>query len=115
MFGDDKTNFPHKLLLTNREVANLRKASYLSADIKLSKTQLSRVVQLGGFLIRLPGPLLKIGLPFMKNIITLVAKSILIPLGLNAAASSADAGIHKKILEFGRPLSSAPRATTLII
>ena len=42
MIGDDETNFPHKLLLTNRQVANLRKAfaNYLSTDIKLSKTQL---------------------------------------------------------------------------
>ena len=40
MVGDDETNFPHKLLLTNRQVANLRKAfpNYLSTDIKLSKT-----------------------------------------------------------------------------
>ena len=44
--SDDKTNFPHKLLLTNRQVSNLCKAfaSYLSADIKLSKTQLSKIV-----------------------------------------------------------------------
>ena len=42
----DETNFPHKLLLTNRKVANLRKAfaNYLSTDIKLSKTQLSKVI-----------------------------------------------------------------------
>ena len=40
MIGDNETNFPHKLLLTNRQVANLRKAfaNYLSIDIKLSKT-----------------------------------------------------------------------------
>ena len=40
MIGDNETNFPYKLLLTNRQVANLRKAfeNYLSADIKLSKT-----------------------------------------------------------------------------
>ena len=38
--GDDETNFSHKLLLTNRQVANLLKAfaNYLSTDIKLSKT-----------------------------------------------------------------------------
>ena len=43
--SDDETNFPHKLLLTNRQVANLRKAfaNYLSTDIKLSKTQLSKI------------------------------------------------------------------------
>ena len=45
--SDDETNFPHKLLLTNKQVANLRKAfaNNLSADIKLSKTQLSKIVQ----------------------------------------------------------------------
>ena len=44
--SDDETNFPHKLLLTNRQVANLGKAfaNYLSIDIKLSKTQLSRII-----------------------------------------------------------------------
>ena len=55
------------------------------------------MVQLGGFLGRLLGPLFKTGLPLMKNVIKLLAKSVLISLGLTAAASSADAGIHKKI------------------
>ena len=66
MIGDNETNFPHKLLLTNRQVANLRKAfaNYLSTDIKLSKTQLSKMIQSGGFFGRLFGPLLKTGLPF---------------------------------------------------
>ena len=98
MIGDDETNFPHKLLLTNRQVANLPKvfASKSSADIKLSKTQLSGMVQLGGFLGRHLGPLLKAELPLMKNVITPLAKSALIPLGLTEAASAADAGIHKK-------------------
>ena len=60
MIGDNETNFP-KLLLTNRQVANLRKvfANYLSSDTKLSKTQLSKMIQLGGFLGRLLGPLQK--------------------------------------------------------
>ena len=98
--SDDETNFPHKLLLTNRQVANLRKAfaNYLSTDIKLSKTQLSKMIQSGGFLGRLLGPLLKTGLPLMKNVIKPLAKSVLIPLGLTAAASEADAGIQKKNL-----------------
>ena len=71
MIGDNETNFLHKLLLTNSQVANLRKAfaNYLSADIKLSKTQLSRMIQSGGFLDRLLGPLLKTGLPLIKNVI----------------------------------------------
>ena len=109
MIGDDETNFPHKLLLTNRQVANLRKAfaNHLSTDIKLSKTQLSKMIQSGGFLGRLLGPLLKAGLPLIKNVIKPLAKSVLIPLGLTATASAADAGIHKQILGSGN--------TTLII
>ena len=93
--SEDETNFPHKLLLTNRQVANLRKdfANYLSTDIKLSKTQLPKMIQLGGFLGRLLRPLLKIGLPLMKSVIQSLAKSVLIPLGLTAAASAADVGI----------------------
>ena len=69
--SDDKINFPHELLLTNRQVANLRKAfaNYLSTDIKLSKAQLSKMIQSGGFLGRPLGPLLKTGLPLMKNVI----------------------------------------------
>ena len=98
MVGDNETNFPHKLLLTKRQVTNLRKAfaNYLSTDIKLSKTQLSKMIQSGGFLGRLLGPLLKKGLSLIKNVIKPLAKSVLIPLGLTAAASAADAGIHKK-------------------
>ena len=98
MIVDNETNFPHKLLLTNRQVANLHKAfaNYLSTDIKLSKTQLSKMIQSGGFLGRLLGPLLETGLPLIKNLIKPLAKSVLIPLGLNAAASAADVGIYKK-------------------
>ena len=55
-------------------------------------------MQSGGFLDRILGPLLKIGLPLMKNVIKPLAKSVLIPLGLTAAVSTADAGIHKKNL-----------------
>ena len=95
----DNTNFPHGLLLTNRQVANIRKAfaNHLSTDIKLSKTQFSKIIQSGGFLGRLLGPSLKTGLPLMKSIIKPLAKSVLIPLGLTAAASVADAGIHTLI------------------
>ena len=109
--SNDNTNFPHELLLTNRQVANIRKAfaKNTSIDIKLSKTQLSKMVQSGGFLGRLLGPLLKTGLPLIKNVIKPLGKSVLIPLGLTAAASAADAGIHKKILGSGH------NNTTLII
>ena len=58
-------------------------------------------LKLGGFLNRLLGPLLKIGLPLITNVIKSLAKSVSIPLGLTAAASAADARIHKKILVSG--------------
>ena len=92
--SDDETNFPHKLLLTNRQVANLPKpfANHTSTNIKLSKTQLSRMIQSGGYLGRL---FLRTGLPLMKSVIQPLAKSVLIPLGLTAV-SAADAGRHNK-------------------
>ena len=116
-YSDDKTNFPHELLLTNRQVANLRKAfgNNSSTDVKLSKTQLSKMMQSGGFPDRLLGPLLKIGFPLMKNVIKPLAKIVLIPLGLTAAASATDARIHKKFLGPCHPLESASHNTTLII
>ena len=90
MIGYNETNFPQKLLLTNRQVLNLRKvfANNSSTDIKLSKTQLSKIIQSGGFLGRLLDPLLKTGLPLIKNVIKLLAKTGLIPLGLTTAASA---------------------------
>ena len=101
MIGDsnDETNFSHELLLTDRQVSSIRNAfaNNPSVDIKLSKTQLSKMIQSGGFLKKLLDPLLKTGLPLMKSVITPLAKSVLIPLGLTAAAASAaEAGIHKK-------------------
>ena len=100
MIGDNKTNFPHQLLLTNRQVANIRKAfaNNSSIVIKLSKTQLSKMIQSRGFLGRLLGLLLKTGLPLIENVIKPLARNVLIPLGLTSAASAADAGIHKKLL-----------------
>ena len=68
-------NLPHELLLT----------------INLSKAQISEIIQSGGFFGKL-----KTGLPLTKIVIKPLAKSVLIPLGLTAAASAADAGIHKK-------------------
>ena len=108
--SDDESKFPHKLLLTNRKIVNICKtfANYLSADIQLSKTQLFKMIQSARFLGRLLGPLLKTGLPLMKNVIQSLAKSVLVPLGLTAAVSVADAGIRKKILR-------SVHNTTLII
>ena len=115
MIGDNEANVSHKLLITNRQVANFRKAfaNYLSTDIKKLKNQLSKMIQSGGFLGRTISPLLKAGFPLIKNVIKLLAKSILIPLGLTAAVSATDAGIHKKILE-SRNLSSSHNNTVLI-
>ena len=109
--SNDNTNFPHELLFTNRQIANLRKAfaNHLSTNIQFSKAQLSKMILSRGFLGKLLGPLLKTGLPLMKSVIKPLAKSVLIPLGLTAAASAADAGIHKKILGSGH------NNTTLII
>ena len=120
---DDKISFPHELVLTNSQVATLYTAfaNKSSTDIKLSKTQISKMIQLGGFLGRLLGPLLKTGLPLIKNVIKPLAKSVLIPLGLTAAASAVDAGIHKQYLGFGchhyscSALFNCPSFTTLII
>ena len=86
-------------MLTNRQVANLRKVftNYTSTDIKLSKTQLSKMTQSGGFLGRFLGLLLKTGLPLTKSVIQPLAKTVLIPLRLTAVVSAADAGTHYKI------------------
>ena len=96
--SNDKGNFPHELFLTDRHVSSIRKAfcNNSSVDIKFSKTHLSKMIQSGGFFGKLLVPLLKTGLPMIKNVITPLAKTVLIPLGLTAAASAADAGIHKK-------------------
>ena len=95
---ETKNNFSHELLLNIRQVANLWKtfANNSLNDIKISKTQLSKMIQSGKFLGRLFGPLLKAGLLLMKNVIKPLAKSVLIPLGLTAAASAGDAGIYNK-------------------
>ena len=97
MIGDNETNFPHKVLLNNRKVSNLHKSftNHSLANIKLSKTQLSKMMQSAKFLARLLDPLLRAGLPIIKNVIKPLAKSVLIPLRLTAAASAANAGIHQ--------------------
>ena len=92
-FDDEIANFPYELLQTNRQVSNRCKAF---ANIKLSETQLSKIMQSGGFLGRLLGPLLKTGLPLMKTVLQPLAKRVLIPLGLSAVTSSTDSGSYKK-------------------
>ena len=103
--SNDNTKFPHELLLTNRQVANIRKSFAKNTliknvikkiDIKLSKTQLSKMIQSGGFLGnllgKLAGPLMKVAMPLAKN--------VLAPLGLSAAMSAIDGSIKKKDVWF---------------
>ena len=99
MIGTDENNCPCNLLLTDRQVASLRKtfANSSSKGVKSSKTQIHKLIQSSRFLGRLLGPLLKVGLPLMKNVLQTLAKSLLIPLELTAAALAADAELHKKI------------------
>ena len=91
----DGNNLPHELLLTTRQKTKLRNAfnNNMSADIKLSKAQITKIIQSGGFLgsllSKLAGPLMKVAVPLAKN--------ILAPLGITAAVSVIDAGIQKKI------------------
>ena len=69
--SNDQNNFPYKLLLTNAQVSRLRKsfANNSSVNTKLSKIQLHRIRQSGGFLDRLLEPLLKIGLSLIGNVL----------------------------------------------
>ena len=64
----------------------------MSTDLKLSKAQISKIVQSGGFLGKLLGPLLKTGLPLLNSVIKPLGL-----LGLTAASSAIDAGVQKKI------------------
>ena len=97
--SNDENNFPYKLLLTNTQVRYKQVckdfANDFSANIKLSKTYLHKIGQSGGFLGRLLRPLLKTGLPLIKNVLKPLAKRALIPLGLTAAASAMQLFIRK--------------------
>ena len=91
-----KNNLPHKLLLTTRQKTKLRNAfnDNMSTDLKFSKAPISKIIQSGGFLrsllSKLAGPLIKVSIPLAKN--------ILAPLGITAAASGIDAGIKKNMV-----------------
>ena len=89
--SDDEANFPHKLMLTNRKIANLRKtfANHTSTDIKLSKAQLTKMEK--GKFLRLLTPF-KSELPLLKGVIKSLGM-----LGLTAAASATDAAINKSL------------------
>ena len=101
----DENDLPHELLLTVRQKTKLRNAfsNNMSTDLKLSKAQISKIIQSGGFL----GPLLsKLTGPLLEVTIAL-AKNVLAPLGITAATPAIDAGTQKKINGSG--------STTLII
>ena len=104
------------MFLTNTQVSRLRQAfeNSSSANTKLSKTQLNKIGQSGRLLGRLLGPLLKTGLPLVKNVLKPLAKRVLIPLGLTAAAAT-DSVIHEGMFGLDRPFDLASRMTTLII
>ena len=89
----NKDELPHELLLTTRQNTKLRNAfnNNLAANIKLSKAQIKKLIQSGGFLgkllSKLAGPLMKLAMPLAKN--------VLAPLGLTAAMSAIDGSIKK--------------------
>ena len=114
--SNDENNFSHNLLLPNTRFWRLRKAfaNNSSANITLSKTQLHKIGQSGGFLGSPLRPLLKTGLPLIGNALKPLAKSVLIPLGLTAAPSRTDADVHKRTFVSGRPSELGSRTTTLI-
>ena len=87
--SNSKTNFPHNLSLTDRQIPKVCKAfiNNSSANIKLSKTQLSKIVQSVGIPENNLGLLIKTGLSFLKVVLQ-TAKSVLIPLKLNAAENN---------------------------
>ena len=94
-----KDELPHELLLTTRQNAKLRNAinNNLATDIKLSKAQIKKLIQSGGFLGKLLGtlavPLMKVAMPLAKN--------VLAPLGLTAAMSAIDGSIQKRVHGLG--------------
>ena len=90
---------PRELLLTTRQTTKLRNAikNNLQTDINLSKAQISKIIQSGGFLGEILGPLLKTGLPLVKSVIKPLGL-----FGLTAASSAIDAGVQKKIHDSGK-------------
>ena len=92
----NKDELPHELLLTTRQSTKLRNAinNNMATDLKLSKAQIKKLIQSGGFLgkllSKLAGPLMKVVMPLAKN--------VLAPLGLTAAVSAIDGSIQKKIM-----------------
>ena len=108
--SNGETNFPHKLLLTNREFSKFCKVfgNNSSANIKFSNSQLSKIKKSWGFLGRLLGPLSKIGLPLMKNALKSLTKKALIPL-LTTPTLATDAAIQKKFMALNHKIDNFKR------
>ena len=100
IIGNDDTNFLHKLSLTNRKISSIcqRFAIISAINVKLSKNQISKIIQLGGFPGKIYGLLLKICLALAEIVLTPFAKTESIPLVLAVAASWANAVIQRKFL-----------------
>ena len=99
---NEASDFPHTLLLTDRKIENVCKifTNHSSADVKLSKTQISKITHSGGFVGKFLELLLKTCFPLAKSPLILLVKSVLIPLRLTAAAEAlvAFGKIHKNML-----------------
>ena len=98
MIGTDKTNFSQNLQLSDRQALRLCEAfvNNLSTGVKLSKTQIFKIIQSSGFLAWLFGLIMEVNFLLMKNLLISLAKNVLMPLRFTAAVSGADAGIHEK-------------------
>ena len=103
--------------MIDRKVSSFYKAlaNKSLVNVQLSKTQLSNIIQLDVFLGRLLRPLRIVRLLLMKNVLTPLAKSLFIPLGLTVTVSAADARIHEKVLGSGTSETFGLGTTTLII
>ena len=87
-----ETNFPHNLIITDRQVLSILKSfgNNSSTSVRLLKTRQSKTIQSSGFLGRLHGPLRTFGLSLMKNVLTPLAKNVLIPLRLTVTKSAVE-------------------------
>ena len=96
---NDEINLPYNLLLIDKQSANICKVfAYSWANMKLSKTQISKTIQCGWILGSILGLLIKIGLPLMKNVLTPLAKSMLVLFASKTAVSPEDVGIHQNTI-----------------
>ena len=89
--SNDEIDFPHELLLSDTHVSEICKAflNCLSANVKFSKNQMSKTVQLGGFVIR--------DIPIFGNVLSNTAKD-----GIDITKNYASNFVDKKIDMFNK-------------